>query len=115
MDFWDGVILIHLVIFESQYAVVGLGIREGSLYKLAGEVVVGFRGSLELSSRWIMGFGSVLVTQREREALLTNPTWYEMTLMEEEHMYHDKSPTQVLGESSNSKGATTTVERISDQ
>lgn len=76
--------------------------------------MVGFRGSLELSSRGSLGFGSVLVTEREREALLSRSTWYEMTLMEEEHRYLDQSSTTEVVGASNSQGASTIADNMTD-
>lgn len=40
-------------------ATMMLGIREGSLCRLLGHPMVSFKGSLELSSRGSLGFGSV--------------------------------------------------------
>jgi hypothetical protein len=56
--------------------------------------MVGFRGSPE--------FGSV--SMREQEALLSKLTWYEMTLMEEEHRDLDQSSAAKVAGSSSSEG-----------
>jgi hypothetical protein len=82
---------------------VRLGIKEGKMYRLLGQPVVGFRRSLALSSRESLEFGSVSV--REHEALLSRPTWYEMTLMEEEPKYPDQSSIAVVAGSSSSNKA----------
>jgi hypothetical protein len=63
------------------------------LYRLLGQPVIGFRGSLELSSRGSLEFGSV--SMREQEAHLNRPMRFEMTLMEEEHMDPNQSPAEV--------------------
>jgi hypothetical protein len=48
---------------------------------------------------------------REQEAFLSRPTWYEMTLMEEEHKYPDQSSATKVAGSSSLEGATTEGER----
>ena len=77
--------------------------KESHGYILLGYSVVGFRGSLELGS----------VIEREHEALLRRLTQYEMSLIEEDHMYRDQSLVAYVVESSNSKGATTVAKRLS--
>ena len=67
--------------------------------------MVGFKGSLELGS----------VTKREQEALLSRFIRSKISLMDEDHNYRHRSIATKAMRSSNSKGATTTVERISDQ
>ena len=62
-------------------ATVRLGIRQGMMYRLLGQPVIGSRGSLE--------FGSV--SMREKEAHLSRPMRFEMTLMEEEHRDLDQN------------------------
>ena len=49
------------------------------------------------------------MTKGKREASLSKPTWYEMTLMDEENIFLHQNPTQVVGGSSGSEGAATTV------
>ena len=53
-----------------------LGIREGGLHRLLGQSVVKSKGSLE--------HGSNSVIEGEREAAIRRPSWYEMTLMDQE-------------------------------
>ena len=66
--------------------------------------MVGSRGSLE--------FGSVSV--REQEVLLRRLACYDMTLMEEEHRYHDHSEAAKVARSSSLKGTTTIAEDVAD-
>ena len=71
-----------------------LGIRDGALYRLLGQPLVKSKGSLD--------YGSLSVTDGEREASLNRLTWYEMALMDEENKFLDQSPTQGVGGSSSS-------------
>ena len=106
MEFREEVILICLVRARAQDAMVMLGIGEVLLCRLLGQPVINFRGSLELSSRGSLGFGSLSETEGEREAPKTDVVssshsgiqgggrklllpimrvnWYEMDLMDEQ-------------------------------
>ena len=50
-----------------------------------------------------------IFSSEEREALLTRSTWYEMTLMEEEHRYPNLSSTTEVAGASSLEGAATTI------
>ena len=76
----------------------------GKMYKLLGQHIVGSRGSLELKSMLV----------KEHEALLSRPTWYEMTLMDEERRLSDQSAADVAKKFSSSEEAVTVVEDLMD-
>ena len=57
-------------------ATMRLGIKEGTLYRLIGLTFSWFLKDLELGSYF----------ERENESLLYRSTWYDMILMDEEHI-----------------------------
>jgi hypothetical protein len=63
----------------TQGTTIVLGVRYERLYRLLGQTVIGFKG--------ILDSGSVSVTDgcETSSSTVRRLTWYEMTLMEEEH------------------------------
>jgi hypothetical protein len=82
-------------------AAMRLGIREGMMYKVLGQPIVG--------SKEILDQRSVSVESSGRVASSKTQSWYDMTLMDEESRISDQSAAEVAGGSSSSEGAATTT------
>ena len=78
-------------------------VKESHVYRLLGQSVVGFRGSLKLGS----------VIEKEHEALLNGSTRYEWSLMDEDHRYCDQSFVAKVTRSSSLEGVATAAKRLS--
>lgn len=83
VEFQDGAILIRSVRVGTQDAAVMLSIKEGSLHKLLGHHVVGFRGSLELSFRGSLEFGQIESSRCEDlPSSIKTRRWHEMAIQD---------------------------------
>jgi hypothetical protein len=86
-------------------ATVRLGIREGMMYRVLGQPVVGSKGILDQRSMSV-------VESSGRVASSKTVSWYDMTLMDEQSKRSDQSAEEVARGSSSSEGAATAQQQI---
>jgi hypothetical protein len=75
-----------------------LGIREGMMYRVLGQLVVGSKGILDQRSVSV-------VESSGRVASSKTISWYDMILMDEKSMISNQSATKVAGGSSSFRGS----------
>jgi hypothetical protein len=103
--FEDGQVLIRSEGADTLDATVRLGIREGMMYRVLGQPVVGSKGILDRRSVSETESSGPVASSKTVKSV----SWYDMTLMDEENRLSDQSATEVAGGSSSSEGATTTT------
>jgi hypothetical protein len=106
--FKDGQVLIRTEGEDTKDATVRLGIREGMMYRVLGQPVVGSKGILDQRSVSVAeSYGRVAPSKTAKFV-----SWYDLTLMEESSRTSDQSAAEVAGMSSSSKGAATTTTNL---
>jgi hypothetical protein len=100
MMFEDGQVLIRSE-GATLDATVRLGIREGMMYRVLGQLVVGSKGILDQRSLSVAESCGRVASSKTAKSV----SWYDMTLMDEQSRISDQSATEVAGGSSSSEGA----------
>jgi hypothetical protein len=84
-------------------AVVRFGIREGMMYRVLGQPVVGSKGILDQISVSVVESSGRVASSKTAKSI----SWYDMTLMDEQSKISDQSAAEVARGSSSSEGAVT--------
>jgi hypothetical protein len=106
--FEDGQVLIRAEGADTQDAAVRLGIREGMMYRVLGQPVVGSKVILDQRSVSVAESCGRVASSKTAKSV----SWYDLTLMEEPSRTSDQSATEVAGMSSSSEGAATTTTEL---
>jgi hypothetical protein len=109
--FEDGQVLIRAEGADTQDAAVRLGIREGMMYRVLGQPVVGSKGILDQRSVSVAESCGRVASSKTAKSV----SWYDLTLMEEPSRTSDQSATEVAGMSSSSEGAATTTDLMGSE